>query len=104
MTLFSRETHILRPWIFGASVWLALSLVVSLEYLRAGRSDHLYDLIVMMSLLWMQFGFAGLFHTLRRERGRNAALLILVTLLPPAMLFLGNFFLAWWMGTSLPGF
>jgi len=83
-----------HPWVFGASLWLSLSLLVSLEVFRSLGTDHLFEFSGLLSLLWLQFGFAGLFHTLRNGLGRNLVPLALITLLPPLLLFLFNLYLA----------
>ncbi len=98
--MFSRETRFLRPWVLGVMVWLALSLVVSREYLRTAEPRYLLELSGLLSLLWVQFGFAGMFHTLRKEKGRKVLALFLVTLVPPLMLFFLNIATAWWLGKS----
>ena len=81
-------------------VWLALSLAVSWEYLRAPEPRHLLELGGILSLLWVQFGFAGLFHTLRKEKGTKVLALSLVPLVPPLILFFLNIATSWWLGKS----
>jgi hypothetical protein len=93
--LLTRELRYLRPWLVGASVWLMVSLVVSLAHLRTAHPDNLFELSGLMCLLWLQFGFAGIFHTLRNEKGRNAFRLLAISLLPPLILFFINFVLLW---------
>jgi hypothetical protein len=93
--LFTRETGFFRPWVIGASVWLVLSLIVSLEHLRTPPPHYLVEFSGLMSLLWMQFGFAGLFHSLRKERGRQIVPFLVIIFLPPAILFLINLYLGW---------
>ena len=91
----TRELRYLRPWLVGATVWLMVSLVVSLVHLRSAQPDYLFELGGLMCLLWLQFGFAGMFHTLRKEKGRNAMRLLAISLLPPSVLFCINFILLW---------
>lgn len=88
--MFPREIRSLYPWLFGALLWLMLALVVSQEYLRVSEAEHLLEISGLLGLLWMQFGFAGLFHTLRKERGRRAILFLLITLVPPLLLLTNN--------------
>jgi hypothetical protein len=91
--MLTRELRFLRPWVFGASVWLMLSLIVSLAHLRSGQPHYLFELGGLMTLLWIEFGFAGMFHTLRKEKGRKVIPLLLITLLPPLALFCIDFVL-----------
>ena len=74
-------------------MWLLVSVTVSVEHLRSAQPYHLFELSGLMTLLWLEFCFAGMFHTLRKERGRNAQLLLLITALPPASLFCINLIL-----------
>lgn len=74
-------------------MWLMVSLVVSLVHLRSAQPYYLFELSGLMCLLWLQFGFAGMFHTLRKEKGRNALRLLVISLLPPIILFCTNFIL-----------
>ena len=67
-----------------------LSMVVSLEYLRIGELRYLRNLSRLLGLLWLQFRFAGLFHTLRKEEGRRAVRLLLIILVPTPLLFAAN--------------
>ncbi len=89
-----RQPQFLRPWIIGALAWLVLSVILSREYLRLHDPTHLFDLGWLLSLCWVQFGFAGLFHTLRNEQGRRAMPFLLITLLPPLVLYIVHLFLA----------
>jgi len=91
----TRELRYLRPWLVGATVWLMVSLVVSLVHLRSAQPDYLFELSGLMCLLWLQFGFAGMFHTLRKEKERNAMRLLVISLLPPLVLFCINFIMLW---------
>jgi len=77
----------LRPWLITASIWLACSLTILDTYLERVGNGHLKDLCFLMSMLWMQFGFAAMFHTLLKQRGRHLLALILVTALPPLLLY-----------------
>ena len=93
--LLTRELRYVRPWLVGASVWLMVSLVVSLAHLRAAQPAYLFELSGLMCLLWLQFGFAGMFYTFRKEKGRNAMRLLFISLLPPLVLFCINFIMLW---------
>ena len=94
LLLFTKKTHFLRPWILGAFAWLVLSIIVSLEHLRTPPPHYLLEFSGLMSLLWMQFGFAGLFQAVKRGRVGYKLPFILITVLPPAILYLINFALA----------
>ena len=74
-------------WIWAALVWGALSLVIVREY-RAigGEPAQVQELWLLMSLLWVQFGFAALFADWRHNRGRGFRRLIFRTLMPPLVL------------------
>ncbi len=82
--------RISRPWILAAFLWLSLSLLISSEILHTLGPNHLLTISGLLSLLWLQFGFAGLFHTLLKERGRNLVPMALIALLPPLLLFFFN--------------
>jgi len=102
--LIPRDFKFLRPWMRGALIWFALSLIVVLEHLKTESPDHLFEFCLLLSLLWMEFGFAGIFHNLIKEQGRRIAPLLLTTVLPPLLLFLVSFYAAWWMGMPLQAF
>jgi hypothetical protein len=74
---------------------------VVLELLKTGSSDNLFEFCLLLSLLWVEFGFAGMFHTLLKERGRRIVPLLLITTLPPLLLFLASFYAAWRVGIPL---
>lgn len=84
-----------RPWFVGAVVWLVLSLVVSVEHIRSGQPSFLYELGGLMSIVWLQFAFAGLFNTLRREQGRRVVAFLLIGIIPPSLLYCINTILLW---------
>lgn len=90
----------LRPWILGMLAWLGVSLVVMTEYLGKQDPRYLTEIWFLLSLLWMEFGLAGLFYVSRKRKWRNIALMILVTLLPPLALKFINFLLAWHLGVT----
>lgn len=85
-----------RSWIIGALVWLMLSLVVSVEHIRSGQPSFLHELGGLLSIVWLQFGFAGLFNTLRREQGRRAIGFVLIAIIPPLLLYCINTMLLWY--------
>ncbi len=87
----------MRPWLITASIWLACSLTILDAYLEQVGNGYLKDLCFLMSLFWIQFGFAALFHTLLKQRGRHLLALILVTTLPPLLLYLTVFSLVFWL-------
>lgn len=76
-----------RAWILGAAGWCGVSLVVMLEYLAGDDAKYVDELWLVLSLLWWQFGFAGIFTALRHYRYRDVPLLVLVTLLPSLVLY-----------------
>ena len=102
--MIPRDFKFLRPWMRGALIWFALSLIVVLEHLKTESPDHLFEFCLLLSLLWMEFGFAGIFHNLIKEQGRRIAPLLLTTVLPPLLLFLVSFYAAWRMGIPLQAF
>lgn len=77
----------MRPWLIAASIWLACSLIILDAYLEQVGNGYLKDLCFLISLFWMQFGFAALFNTLLKQQGRHLLALILVTILPPLLLY-----------------
>jgi hypothetical protein len=97
-----RDIRFLRPWGVGAGLWLALSLIVSREYLRSSDARQLLEVSGLLSLLWLQFGFAGLFHRLVRGPRRQVFPLFLTILCPPLLLLLLDLLLAWWLGKVPP--
>jgi hypothetical protein len=102
--LILRDFQFLQPWIKGALIWFAVSLIVVLEHLKTGSSDNLFDFCLLLSLLWVEFGFAGIFHTLLKEQGRKIVPLLLITTLPPLLLFIVGFYAAWRAGMPLQTF
>jgi hypothetical protein len=85
-------------------VWFAVSLTMVLELLKTGSFDHLFEFCLVLSLLWVEFGFAGMFHTLLKEQGRRIVPLLLITTLPPLLLFIVSFYAAWRVGIPLQTF
>ncbi len=80
----------LTPWILGALVWLFVGLTILLEYRKtqpAGQG-YLTELWFLVSLLWLQFGFAGIFQAVRGGRGFKILAHFLVALTPPLLLYL----------------
>jgi hypothetical protein len=83
----------LRPWILGGGAWFLVSLVVLLDYRRLPDPSYLYELWLLLSLLWLEFPFAGLFSCLRRGRYERVPALVLIALAPPMLLHAIVFFL-----------
>ncbi len=81
-------------------MWLMIGLVVMLEYLKTQEPNYLFELGGLLSLLWIEFGFAGIFHAIRKDRGRNVVSLLFFTILPPMALFVISITIAWWLGKS----
>ena len=90
------DNRYLRPWILGALVWGTLSLIILLEYREQPDPRYLNELWFLVSLLWLEFGFAGLFHCLRHGLRARLGRMLLVSLLPPLVLHLLIFLLADW--------
>jgi len=80
----------LIPWGLGAVCWLFVSLTVLSEYqkIQVPGQGHLRELWFLLSLLWLQFGFAGIYQAVRRRRGFKILALFLITILPPLLLHL----------------
>ena len=77
-----------RPWLIGALVWGAASLVVLAEYRALGDLRYLTEIGFLLSLLWGEFGFAAMFHAVLKQRGRRLQTLFLITVIPPLLLHL----------------
>lgn len=86
----------LRPWIIGALLWGVLSAVVMLEYKRQPNPRYLHEIWLLLSLLWLEFGFAGIFHCLRHGKRDRLGKLLLVSLLPPLVLHFFVFVISDW--------
>ena len=78
----------IRPWIIAAVIWELLSLVIVAEYLKLGTTKHLDQFWLLLSLLWLMFGFAAIFNALMRTRVRDLFPLLLVAFVPPLLLYL----------------
>jgi hypothetical protein len=78
----------LYPWAVGAAIWLVVSFEVLSAYVEQTDSAHLREIWFLLSLLWAQFGFAGVFQCLAHRRGRGLGILLLVILAPPLALYL----------------
>ena len=89
------KPRFLRTWALAGLAWLLLSLTVSLAHLRSTQPYYLFELSGLMTILWLEFCFARMFHTLRKERGRYVRPLLLVAVLPPVFLFFINLTLLW---------
>ncbi len=83
-----RLKNTLQPWLLGALAWGIVSLVVIGEYRASGAPGQLVAIWFLMALLWAEFGFAAMFHSLIRLNGRGLGGLLLITLVPPALLYL----------------
>jgi hypothetical protein len=57
-------------------------------YIEQAGTRYLKDLWFLTSLLWVQFGFAAIFHSLLKQKGRHLVALILLAILPPLLLYL----------------
>ena len=78
----------MRPWVIGAVIWEFLSLVIVAEYLKLGTTNHLDQFWLLLSLLWLMFGFAAIFNALMRTRIGDLFPLILIAVVPPLLLYL----------------
>ena len=83
----SPNRHFLLPWILGALIWCTLSYVVLDEYKRTGDPLYLEEIFYLLSLLWVQFGFAAIFNTVRSRRYARLNAYIAVTVLPPLAVY-----------------
>ncbi len=72
--------------IVGALAWGAISLIVLDEYLESGATGQLNQIWFLMYLLWLQFGFAGVFQSVRNRGAKGLPSLLLVIILPPLLL------------------
>ena len=88
MAAWDQQLRSLRPWLLGALAWAFLSLAILLDYGGQGEAEHLAQLWFVLSLLWWQFCFAGIFSALRHNERRRVPGLLLVSLMPPALLYL----------------
>ena len=79
----------LKGWIVGALLWLALSLAVLNAHIVHSGGSHWEEMWFFMSLLWFQFGFAGLFNTLLKRRHHQILDRLLIALTPPVLFYLG---------------
>ena len=92
--MLDHKYRYLRPWIAGALVWGILSRVVLLEYQRQPNPRYLHEIWFLVTLLWLEFGFAGIFHCLRHGLRVRLGNMLLVSLLPPLILYFLVFVLA----------
>ncbi len=97
ITSLKGNYRFLRPWLIAASIWLACSLIILDAYLEQVGNGYLKDLCFFMSMLWVQFGFAAMFHTLLKQRGQHLFALILVTITPPLLLYLIVYSPVFWL-------
>ena len=84
----------------GGVVWLLASLAVVTEYVQTSEPKYLVEILGLLSVLWFEFGFAGLFHSIRRNKGRNLALLLGVTVVPPLLWWTTSLVLIWVFGKA----
>ena len=92
----------IRPWVIGAVIWEFLSLVIVAEYLKLGTTEHLDQFWLLLSLLWLMFGFAAIFNALMRTRIRDLLPLILVSIVPPLILYLLIHSVLLFLQTNMP--
>ncbi len=85
----------LKPWLYAATVWGFLSLVIIREYLRGGETEYLNQLWFLLSLLWIEFGAAALFNSLIHRRRHQLLPLLMVTLVPPSIFFVMIYLMLW---------
>ena len=80
----------LRPWVLGALVWFFVSYAVLSEYQKSRPPGPGYqrELWFLLSLLWLQFGFAGIFQAVKRGRAYQIIAFVLLAILPPLLLYL----------------
>ena len=73
-----------RPWILGGLAWAVISYVVTGEYLAQTGGEYLRELCMLLSLVWWQFAFAGVFQALRHGEHWKLPGLTAMAFLPPA--------------------
>lgn len=78
----------LLPWAIAALFWGLSSCFLLDEYKRAGDPRYLRDIFFLLSLFWMQFGFAAIFNTIYSGRYARLKSYIAVTFLPPLLVYL----------------
>ena len=83
----NQNRHYLRPWIISAWIWGILCSVILEEYKRKGDPLYLQDIFLMLTLLWAQFGFAGLFNALYSRRYNRLSGYAAITIVPPLILY-----------------
>ena len=79
----------MRVWIIAALLWLALSIAILGAHITVSGGSHWEEMWFLQSLLWFQFGFAGLFQTLFKRRYYQIRDRLLIALTPPVLLYLG---------------
>ena len=62
-------------------------MIIIVEYLKAGETKYVNQFWFILSLLWAQFGLAAIFNSLMKKRVHRIYSLILITILPPVILF-----------------
>jgi ABC-type multidrug transport system permease subunit len=85
----------LKPWLIAAVVWIAVSLLIIVEYLKAGDTKYLWQLWFLLSLLWSEFGFAAIFNSLIKRKRYQLFPLLLVTVVPPLIFLAAIYLLVW---------
>lgn len=78
----------LRPWIIGAAAWGILACILLDEYKRKGDPLYLPDIFLILTLLWLQFGFAAIFQAVYSGRFSRLSGYTAVTLVPPLIVYL----------------
>jgi hypothetical protein len=82
----SRHYFILS-WLVGTGAWGILSYILLAEYKRIGESIYLTDLFFLLSILWVQFGFAGIFNAIYTRRYGRVKAFVAITLVPPLTVY-----------------
>ena len=72
-----------RPWVLGGLAWAVASYLIMREYLGQTEGEYLKELCILLSLLWWQFVFAGLFQALRHSEAWKLPGLTVAAVLPP---------------------
>jgi hypothetical protein len=70
-----------------------VGLIILLDYRRLPDPSYLYELWLLLSVLWLEFPFAGVYSCLRRGRYERVPGLVVMALAPPALLHLIVFLL-----------
>jgi hypothetical protein len=85
---YSKHDHsFLVPWLIAAAGWCLLTIVLLGEYRRVGDPAYIEEFFFLLSLLWVEFGFAAMFNALYRGRLGRLKPFAAIALVPPLLLY-----------------